>query len=144
MQIRDSLVIEEVSQIGDTLTNTTNGSYSLWFWIALLELTFIIVLIFRLKKKQSKLPLSEISKRDIKGKPTTQIDMDNLMNSINGARDLYKVLSRACHPDKFIGSEKHQISEELFQEITKNKRNYGRLQELKNQAQESLNINFKD
>ena len=69
--------------------------------------------------------------------------MVNLMNSINGSKDLYKQLSRICHPNRYINSDKRQVTEEIFQEISKNKRDYKKLSELKQRAITELNINLK-
>lgn len=68
--------------------------------------------------------------------------MENLMDSINGARTLYKELSRKCHPDRFVNTPKEKIAQEIFQEITKNQRNFEKLKLLKEKAINSLNINF--
>jgi len=78
-------------------------------------------------------------KEDLKG----SFDMDNLMNSINSSKSLYKELSRLCHPDRFIGDEKQNIAQEIFKEISKSKRDFGKLESLKERAKKELNINFK-
>lgn len=39
-----------------------------------------------------------------------------------------------CHPDKFVNTSKEKIAEEIFQEISKNKRNYEELVMLKDSA----------
>ena len=78
----------------------------------------------------------------MKNAKKSEIDMDNLMNSINGSKDLYKQLSRKCHPDRFINSEKQKIAEVIFQDISKHKRAYNKLLLLKKQAADQLNIKF--
>ena len=70
----------------------------------------------------------------------TEIDMDSLMDSIHKSRDLYKKLSSKCHPDRFTDKEFSEKAEIIFQEITRNKRNYKKLLELKEIAQSQLNI----
>ena len=115
---------------------------SYWFWIALCEFAFIIYLIIRLKSKKSKLAFSDLGKESVKNAKTQSIDMENLMDSINGARTLYKELSRKCHPDRFVNTPKEKIAQEIFQEITKNQRNFEKLTLLKEKAINSLNINF--
>lgn len=64
-------------------------------------------------------------------------------NSSFHATEIYNELKVKCHPDRFIGDvEKNATANRIFQEVTKNKMNYKRLQELKKEAEESLGINF--
>ena len=100
---------------------------SIWFWIAIIELILIISLL----KKQ---------KQKTKGDVNESTDMDNLMNSIYGSRDLYKELAKKCHPDRFINMPNQKLAEEIFQEITENERNYEKLMSLKNRAIIELKI----
>ena len=76
--------------------------------------------------------------KDILKAKSGDVDMGNLFDSINGSRDLYKKLSRKCHPDRFVGSDKQSIAEKLMQEVTKNKRNFNKLTELEKQIQNEL------
>lgn len=144
MQTKDSLNVDQISEIGQTITNATDNSTSIWLWIALIELIIIGFLLYKIKVKKTILPLSEMLKNKIKESQKVDIDMNNVMNSINGSRDLYKELSKVCHPDNFINTNKQELAEKLFKEITKNKRNFKGLVELKNEARENLNINFKN
>jgi len=115
---------------------------SLWFWIAIIELLLIVLLIYRLKSNQKKDQLSDIEIRSIINSKNSPIDMDNLMNSIHNSRTLYKELSKKCHPDRFINDPKEKIAEEIFQEITKNERNFEKLTSLKSRAITELNVTF--
>jgi hypothetical protein len=121
--------------------NTTE--FPIWFWIALIELLIIFYLIFISKKKKSELAFGDLSKKKIRNSKKSEIDMSNVMNSINGSKTLYKELSRSCHPDRFVNSDKQLIAEEIFQDITKHKRDFKKLTELKERAIIELNINFK-
>jgi curved DNA-binding protein CbpA len=67
-------------------------------------------------------------------------DMKNLVNSIAKSRELYKELSRQCHPDRFVNTDLQPTAEDIFQEISRNKRNYKILLALKERAIEKLNI----
>jgi hypothetical protein len=116
---------------------------SIWFCIALIELLIIVYLIFKSKKKKSELAFGDLSKKKIRNSKKSEIDMSNVMNSINGSKTLYKELSRSCHPDRFVNSDKQLIAEEIFQDITKHKRDFKKLTELKERAIIELNINFK-
>lgn len=117
--------------------------FSIWFWIALIELLIIAYLIFKPNKKKSELAFGDLSKKKIRNSKKSEIDMSNVMNSINGSKKLYKELSRSCHPDRFVNSDKQLVAEEIFQEISKNKRDFNKLTELKEKATKELNIKFK-
>jgi hypothetical protein len=115
---------------------------SLWFWLSIGELLLIIYLIYRLKSKKVVSELTDLEMQNIQNSKNNPIDMNSLMNNIHNARGLYKELSRKCHPDRFIGDPKHQIAEDIFQEISDNERNYEKLNQLKTRAINELNINF--
>jgi len=136
LQIKsDSLAIATTSSSNGLLSST-------WFWISIVEFAVIIFLLLRLKKKKTELAFSDLPKDKMKNAKSSSIDMDNLMNSINGSRDLYKELSKACHPDKFVNTEKQKIAEDIFQDISKDKRNFEKLLAHKERAKNELNINF--
>jgi hypothetical protein len=116
--------------------------HSIWFWIALTELIIIIFLIYKLNSKNKVLELTDLETKHLKDSKNNKIDMDNLMDSIHNSRSLYKVLSKKCHPDRFINDPKQQIAEEIFQEISENERNFEKLSMLKLRAINELNLTF--
>jgi hypothetical protein len=131
------------SVIAETISSTDSSSLSLWFWIALVEFVIITFLLLRLKKERNSPTFGDLSKGTILDAKGSSVDMDNLMNSINKSKDLYKELSKSCHPDRFINSDKQKLAEGIFQEISNNKRDFNKLAELKQRAITELNINFK-
>jgi uncharacterized protein YozE (UPF0346 family) len=133
----DSVVVAE------TISNTDSTTFSIWFWVAIIEFVIIVFLVLKLKKKGKDLKFGDLSKDKMRNAKKADVDMDNLMNSINGSKDLYKELSRTCHPDRFINSDKQKLAEEIFQDISKHKRDFKKLTELKERAITELNINFK-
>src|SRR5690606_23823257 len=137
------LLVKQASIIAETITNTDSTTFSVWFWIALIEFGVIAFLLFKLNKKERNLEFGDLSRDKIQTAKRTDVDMDNLMNSINGSKDLYKELSKTCHPDRFINSDRQKIAEDIFQEISRNKRDFKKLTELKERAITELNINFK-
>jgi len=137
------VLLNQDSLFNENIENPALTTFSIWFWIALIEFVFIGFLLFKLNKKDNKLDFDNITKDKKRNAKNYEVDMDNLMNSINGSKDLYKELSRTCHPDRFINSDKQKIAEEIFQNVSKNKRDFKKLTQLKERARIELNINFK-
>ena len=113
----------------------------IWFWVSLLEAFIIIALIIRRRKNSKKLAFADISKEKIKNAQNQNIDMTDVINSINKSQVLYKELSKRCHPDLYLDEERKAMAENIFKEISKHKRNYQKLLELKIVAIKDLNIN---
>ncbi len=122
-------------------TNSISMS-STWFWVSCIEFLIILFLVYKIKSNKNSSSLSELELDVLKKAQGADIDMGNLMNSIHGSRDLYKELSTRCHPDRFVNSPLQQTAEEIFQEITKNKRDFKILTELKERAVRELNVSF--
>ena len=114
----------------------------IWFWVSLLEAFIIIALIIRRRKNSKKLAFADISKEKIKNAQNQNIDMTDVINSINKSQVLYKELSKRCHPDLYLDDEKKKIAESIFKDISKYKRNYQKLLELRIVAIKDLNINI--
>ena len=118
MQIqKDSLSTTAIPKATKAIITNVESSISFWFWIALLEFLIIALMIYRLRKKRTNLEFSNLPEDKLKSAKSANIDMDNLMNSINVSKDIYKELSRLCHPDRFINTEKHDSALLIFQEI---------------------------
>lgn len=117
----------------------------LLFLLCVMAILLLILGINHLKIRKQRNSLSNhlvsdskaINKKILDSRDAT-IDMDNLMNSINKAESLFKLLSKKYHPDRFINSDNHPLAEQLFQQITENKRNYQQLVRLQKQAEEHL------
>ena len=129
--------------VAETISNTDSTTFSIWFWVAIIELVIIVFLFLKLKKKGKDLKFGDLSKDEMRNAKKSDVDMDDLMDSINGSKVLYKELSRTCHPDRFINSDKQKIAEEIFQEISEHERDFKKLTELKERAKTELHINFK-
>lgn len=139
---KDSLDIDTIQIATESTSNYTDPTNAIWFWISLLELVIIFFITYKLIKKKKNLDFSELDKDKIKNVKKTSIDMDNLMDSINNSKALYKQLSRVCHPDRFIGTDKISIAEDIFQELSKNRRDYKKLLLVKERAIKELKITF--
>lgn len=121
-----------------------------WLWFAICEFLIILILIiiviklYRKLKDNQNLAFSDVDKNEFKKRMKhSSVDMDGLMNSINNSKSLYKKLSRVCHPDRFVNTNKHKKSEEIFQELSNSKRDFKKLEALKERAKKELNIKLK-
>lgn len=128
---------DTVNQSGEIASNDINW----WMWVSILELGVITYLILR-KRYEVKNSKKLKFKRDSLEK---EIDFDNIIDSSFNSDKLYDELKVKCHPDRFPNNpELNKISDNLFQRISKNKNNSKMLLELKKEAIEKLNINFKN
>lgn len=114
-----------------------------WLLFSIFELIVILILIYKLKSKKKVLN-SVDNFQELKHAKKSNIDMADLMKSINHSKDIYKELSKKCHPDRFEDEIEKTKAEEIFQKITRNKHDYKKLQELKALAIKQLNITFKN
>ena len=111
-----------------------------WLWIALIEFLFIIFFAFKQKISQKNI----VNKKFKKDSLEQEIDFNNIINSSFNSKQIYDELKVKCHPDLFpTDKEKNLIAENLFQQITENQNNINRLIELKEEAKQKLDINFK-
>jgi hypothetical protein len=139
--MNDSLIQDSLKVAEKVVAKTTenNDTSNLWMWVAIGEFAIIIgfVLANRFKRKPN-------AKKQFKDESLAQeVDFNNIINSSFHSNELYDILKVKCHPDRFPTDTKlNEIAEKLFQEITKSKTNVKRLQELKIEAQQKLNINF--
>lgn len=110
---------------------------NLWFWIALIEFALLLIFIYLTFKKKKNAMFDETILNESK---KSDVDIENVINSMYQSKALYNTLKVRCHPDRFTDPDLNKIADNLFQEITKNKTNYKKLQELKIRAIEQLKI----
>ena len=120
----------------------TTGNFQesdVWFYIAMVEFVIIFfLLLFAFRRGTTR-----VEKQKLRESIKSDVDFQNIINRSFHATEIYNELKVKCHPDRFIGDvEKNATANRIFQEVTKNKMNYKRLQELKKEAEESLGINF--
>lgn len=137
-----SLKINAVSKIVTNPLHTDSSQINIFFWLSIIELIIIIVLLLMIRRRREHLPFSYLNKENIKESKEATIDFGNVMNSINRSGELYKELSRKCHPDRFVDSSLQKLAEEIFQEVSKNKRDFEKLSALKERAINELNLTF--
>ena len=136
-------MILTVLQIHDTTHQIASGikytpyKQNVWFWIALAEALALLLLINLKYKRKNE---TEFDEQLITDSKKSDVDMGNVLKSIYQSKALYDKLKIICHPDRFTDKELNITADQIFQEITKNKRNYSKLFELKNLAEQKLNI----
>lgn len=95
---------------------------------------------FRKKRKFEELNPDNLI-GDISLKKDEEIDMSNVIQSIFHSESLYDKLKVRCHPDRFVHDELLMSrADDLFKEISDNKRNLKKLQELKLTVEKELKI----
>ena len=135
------IILQAISDTASTLTSASTNMWGIsattWFTVALVE--FILIIILLLAGRQ-KVKNDELKYQKIREAKSNKVDMNEVMQSIYGSKALYKELSSKCHPDLFVNTEKEVVANEIFQEISRNKRDYTRLNELKQRAISELGI----
>lgn len=134
------LIISSDSIQGLNTITSNNFINSIWFWISISEFIFILLILNRYVFNKSKLKYSNLSKNDLVNPENANIDMNNIINSINQSKELYKKMASQYHPDRFIDNDKKLIATEIMKEVVANKRNYSKLVELKALADIKLNL----
>ncbi|MAZ72339.1 MAG: molecular chaperone DnaJ [Flavobacteriaceae bacterium] len=128
-----------------TLVNSQlslNDEFNWWIVFASIEFLLIVFLLIKLLKTNREQSVITNGFDELRKAKSNDIDMTNLMNSINSSRVLYKELSRKCHPDRFQDEMIKRKADIIFQDISRHKRDHTRLTELKQLAEKELNINF--
>ena len=134
--------IQTAIENGGTLNNTESNDFNLWLLISIAEAVVILILFYKNKSIKKENFITNNFK-ELKTAKNAEIDMNDLMDSINSSKALYKKLSRVCHPDKFQDEILKETADKIFQEISRHKRNHKKLLELKLRAENELSINFK-
>lgn len=134
--IQDSL---KVAEKAISVASDKSDPTSVWMWVAIGEFAIIVGLLLARNFKKKPNAKQKFKKEAL----AHEVDFNNIINSSFHSTELYDILKVKCHPDRFPANpELNAIAEKLFQEITKNKRNLKRLEELKIEAQNKLKINF--
>jgi DnaJ-domain-containing protein 1 len=93
----------------------------------------ISVTLFRKRRERAKLKRSILNDSD-----DYKLSTKNIVDSISKSKSLYKELITSVHPDKFQEIEQKNKATELASRITKSKKNYNDLVELKIEVSEFL------
>lgn len=130
---------DTLQMAADSLVQASQQGNSLNWWmiIAVIELVIIVALLISKGKTDEK-------KRSIKRQVREEGDINfgNVIASSFGAETLYKELIRKCHPDRFApDEEKVALANDISERLGKYKHDLKRLNELKEEAINKLNIN---
>ena len=122
------------SSIADTVVSAVSINW--WMIFSIFEFIVIVSLLLdKLNRNRSK---PKFDKQEIIDQ---KVDFGNLIKSSFHASELYDELIRKCHPDRFVGDDrKIEIATQLSSKITENRNNLKKLEELKEEAIEKLNI----
>lgn len=66
------------------------------------------------------------------------INYSSLFTSMEKGNQLFNQLKIRCHPDRFIGTDKQKLAEEIFKLVQVNSTDYARLLELKERIDNEL------
>ena len=132
----DSLSISQSIVKGETVMSEETN---IWFWLSIFEFVLIILLLLLKKNKKE----TELKKQYKKESLSNKVDFNNVIKSSFHSIELYDQLKVKCHPDRFASNpELMKKADKLFQEISGNKTNIKRLEELKLAAIKELKIKF--
>lgn len=127
--------------VNQSVETSSSNNINWWMWVSIIELGVISFLILKKRYQNKNSKKIKFKKESLK----KEIDFDNIINSSFNSDKLYDELKVKCHPDRFPKDDNlNKIADNLFQHITKNKNNLKVLLELKKEAVEKLNINFKN
>lgn len=68
----------------------------------------------------------------------SSINYTSLFQSMDKGQALFNQLRVKCHPDKFVGTNKQLLAEELFKQVQANSTNYEALIALKERIDKDL------
>ncbi len=140
--IQDSVAVVQCVADATMKESVFFDTSNMWMWIALGEFVLIALFVLVFSRK-NRVVMSDAQAQVIRDAKAEEIDFGNTIGSAFHATALYDKLKVRCHPDRFSTNPAlEKVADALFQEITKNKTNLKRLQELQREAQEKLNINF--
>ena len=139
MMTQAEVLTDTLQGVAGAVTTGNFQESDVWFYIAMVEFVIIFFLLLFVFRRGT----TRVEKQKLRESIKSDVDFQNIINSSFHATEIYNELKVKCHPDRFIGDvEKNATANRIFQEVTKNKMNYKRLQELKKEAEESLGINF--
>lgn len=139
MNTTDSLiqVMDTIRTVTEATNGTPSGDSHQWaYWLGGLLAAGVIALgvLKRRNTEQEKLR---------KKMKSGNVDFDSVINSAFHSQEMYDMLIRKCHPDRFSTQpELVKKADEISKLIVANKFNHQALLELKEMAEKELGIHF--
>ena len=131
-------ILGEMQSLIDATKCIDCWSLNYWTVVAFGELVLLLFFIaFNAGRKKM------ITRNVLRNDKKIEIDFSNLVTSAFHSDELYDELKKKCHPDRFPNDcQKNIIANDIFQELSRSRNDYGKLIELKNRAVDELGITF--
>lgn len=112
-----------------------------WILISICEFLIICFLLIKILRKSKKDDFYVDS--NVTEFKNAEVDLNNVFNSMFNSKNLYDILKRKIHPDKFPNDvDQFNIASELATLLNEHKNNFAKLNEIKSIAEEKLGLTF--
>ena len=132
------LAAEVIKKVTDAIINK-------WLVVSIVELLVIIILVIIILKKKKVKSEDFIVSDDIKQYKNSNVDLNNMFDSMFNASKLNTTLKKKIHPDRFPKDndpEKNALANELTAKLNEAQNNIAKMKEIQRIAVEKLGINF--
>jgi hypothetical protein len=132
------LAAEVIKKVPDAIINK-------WLVVSIVELLVIIILVIIILKKKKVKSEDFIVSDDIKQYKNSNVDLNNMFDSMFNASRLHTILKKKIHPDRFPKDndpEKNALANELTAKLNEAQNNIAKMKEIQTIAKEKLGINF--
>jgi hypothetical protein len=132
------LAAEVIKKVTDAIINK-------WLVVSIVELLVIIILVIIILKKKKVKSEDFIVSDDIKQYKNSNVDLNNMFDSMFNASKLHTTLKKKIHPDRFPKDndpEKNALANELTAKLNEAQNNIAKMKEIQRIAVEKLGINF--
>jgi len=130
------LAAEIIKKVPDAIINK-------WLVVSIVELLIIIILVIIVLKKKKVKSEDFIVSDDIKQYKDSNVDLNNMFDSMFNASKLHSTLKKKIHPDRFPNDpEKITLANELTAKLNEAQNNIAKMKEIQTIATEKLGIKF--
>lgn len=130
------LAAEVIKKVPDAIINK-------WLVVSIVELLVIIILVIIVLKKKKVKSEDFIVSDDIKHYKDSNVDLNNMFDSMFNASKLHTTLKKKIHPDRFPNDpEKITLANELTAKLNEAQNNIAKMKEIQTIAIEKLGIKF--
>ena len=130
------LAAEIIKKVPDAIINK-------WLVVSIVELLIIIILVIIVLKKKKVKSEDFIVSDDIKQYKDSNVDLNNMFDSMFNASKLHSTLKKKIQPDRFPNDpEKITLANELTAKLNEAQNNIAKMKEIQTIATEKLGIKF--